>query len=240
MLNQNNGGSYNLNIFDSPEKAASSLARKIIDQSLEIIKKKGQCVWAVSGGSTILKFYDAMAANHEILKELSSNLTVIWVDERVVPHSDKNSNFGNAYNYFWSDYEGAQLIPVPYNEIAEQAAEQYNSILYEKGIESGDIDIIILGMGSDGHTASLFPHNRTLNEKNKNVIAVEDSSVQLRRVSISYPFINSSDHIYLFFYGDEKAQTFRQAIRSGSVDEYPILGIKKEKLNIYTDQNPAL
>ncbi|WP_234571683.1 6-phosphogluconolactonase [Rhodohalobacter sp. 614A] len=237
MLNQQNDGSFNLNIFDSPENAASSLAQQIIDQTLEIIEKQGSCVWAVSGGSTITKLYDALLLHDEALREICNKLTVIWVDERVVPHTHQDSNFGSAYNYFWSKYKDANLIPVPYQQDAEEAAKVYDSVLSENGVEPGNVDITILGMGTDGHTASLFPGNSALMERNKKIVFVEDSSVQQPRVSLTFPFINSSRHIYLLFYGAGKAHTFQQAVNSGSVDDYPVLGIKRANLGIYIDQD---
>lgn len=222
--------------FDSAEDAAHSLARKITAQSETAIQQNGRCVWAVSGGSSILKLYDALSLQQNKLIEFGQNLIIIWVDERLVPHDHKRSNYGNAYNYFWNLFESARLIPVPYNRSPEQAAYQYETILEENGIGRGNIDVTILGMGTDGHTASLFPDNVVLNEKERNIVPVVDSSVEDPRISMTFPLINSSKSIYLFYYGAEKAKTMKQAALSRNVDQYPILGIDKNKLVVYSDR----
>lgn len=224
-------------LFDSAEIAASFLAGRIIDQTKFFIQQNGKCVWAVSGGNSIHKLYSALKEYKSDLKAFSKNLTVMWVDERVVPHTDENSNFGNAYKDFWKFFDDVQLIPVPYHKEIDQAAYQYAELLSENGIEDGDVDITVLGMGADGHTASLFPNSKALKEESSKIVGVDDPSLQQPRVSLTYPFINSSKAIYLYFYGEEKAGTFRQAELSGDVDSYPILGIDHQKMEIYSDRD---
>lgn len=230
-----NSGYSHILFFDSPDEAASSLAERIIAQTQSAIKKNGRCVWAVSGGSTILKFYDALFAHANQINEFGDELIVFWVDERAVPHSHSSSNYGTAYEYFWKNMNKVQLIPVPYHEELSSCRNGYDEILNQNGIEKGTVNITILGMGTDGHTASLFPENPVLKEQKKKIVTVEDPSVDLPRISMTFSFINSSDSIYLFFYGNKKAETFRQAVISNTIDNYPILGIDKKKLQIYTD-----
>lgn len=228
---------WNFIFFDSIEKAASALTKEIITKTEKTIQQKGRSVWAVSGGSSILRLYDALLEHKEKIIEFGERLTVIWVDERVVPHSHERSNYGNACDYFWNLFERVKLVPVPYSPVPEQAAIQYNSILRENGIDKGGIDVNILGMGTDGHTASLFPKNMVLNEKEKDIVSVIDPSVEDPRITMTFPFINSSEAIYLFFYGSEKAETLKQASLSGKVEQYPILGINRNKLVIYSNQD---
>ncbi len=224
------------NTLKNAEQSAASLTEKIIDQTKKTIAEKGRCVWAVSGGSSILKIYDTLSDHKDFFNEFGKFITVTWVDERVVPHTHQKSNFGSAKSYFWDRIENIQLIPVPFEKNADQSATTFSSILKKEGIGRGDIDVMILGMGSDGHTASLFPNNEMVNEKNKNVVPVSDPSVEVERVSMTYPLINSSKQIYLYFYGEEKGETIRRAIQSGDINQYPILGIDWNKTQVYTDQ----
>ena len=228
---------YSLNTFDTPISAAKVLVSSIIDLTDDFIQKKGSCVWALSGGSSIEKIYDELSEHSDILKRWPGKLKIIWVDERYVSHKSEQSNYGNALNYFWKNYKEIQLIPVPYREDADQSAREYDMLLSKEGIEIGDIDITILGMGSDGHTASLFPESRALNENKRKVIAVKDSEVRLDRISLSFPMINASAYIFLYFYGPEKTKTFKEALFDKRIRKYPVLGIDKTKLEIYTDQN---
>lgn len=230
-----NSGYNHFHLFDTPDEAAFALTSKIIAQTRLTINKKGSCVWGISGGSTILKLYDALLTYEDPIKEFGEKLMVFWVDERSVPHTHKNSNFGNAYEYFWKKFKKVQLIPVPYRENVEASRQEYDEILSKNGIKKGDVDITILGMGVDGHTASLFPKNSVLEEQKEKIIAVKDPSVDQPRISMSFSFINSSASIYLVFFGKEKANTFRKALLSGTINNYPILGIDPNKLEVYTD-----
>lgn len=225
-----------LNTFKTPERAASLLAEEVIDQTKKAIDEKGRCVWAVSGGSSILKIYDALSDYKNFFGEFGKFITVTWVDERVVPHTHEKSNFGSAKNYFWNKFENVQLIPVSFKQGADQSSKAFKSALQKEGIQRGAIDVMILGMGSDGHTASLFPYNERLNEKTKDIVPVSDPSVEVERISMTYPLINSSGQIYLYFYGEEKGETIRRAMQSGDQDKYPILGIDWNKTQVYTDQ----
>lgn len=226
-----------IHILDSPESAATALAERMINQTRTVIQQNDRCVWAVSGGSSILKLYNALEEFDNVLKSFSKKLIVLWVDERAVPHTYESSNFGNAYKHFWRNYENVRLIPVPYHKKTDRAAREYEETLRKNEIETGDIDIAILGMGADGHTASLFPGNKALKEERANVVRVDDPSVEEPRVSLTFPFINASKSIYLFFYGKEKAETFQQAELSGDINTYPVMGIDKNRMEIYTDQN---
>lgn len=227
----------NVNSFDTPQAAATALAGTIINKTRSIIQQKGRCVWAVSGGSSILKIYDVLTDHSKQIKEFGSNLIVTWVDERAVPHSHRSSNFGNAREHFWYNFEQVQCIPVPFRKNVKQSAREFESFLHENNVESGELDITILGMGTDGHTASLFPRNKALQEHRKVIVAVDDPSVELPRVSMTFPFINSSDSIFLYFYGEKKGEIFHKAVHSGSMEEYPVLGIQMDKVEIYSDQD---
>lgn len=227
----------NINSFDTPQAAAIALAENTINRTRSIIQQKGRCVWAVSGGSSILKIYDALTDHSKQIKEFGSNLIVTWVDERAVPHSHQSSNFGNAREHFWYNFEQVHCIPVPFRENVNHSAREFQSVLHKNNIERGDLDITILGMGTDGHTASLFPGNKVLKEHRKDVIAVEDPSVEQPRISMTFPMINSSNSIYLYLYGTEKGRTLREAVQSGQMEEYPILGIDNDKAEIYSDQD---
>ncbi|MDR9409719.1 MAG: 6-phosphogluconolactonase, partial [Balneolaceae bacterium] len=159
-----------IHILDSPESAATALAERMINQTRTAIQQNDRCVWAVSGGSSILKLYNALEEFDDELKSFSKKLIVLWVDERAVPHTNESSNFGKAYKQFWRNYENVRLIPVPYHKNSDRAAREYEETLIKNGIEKDGIDITILGMGTDGHTASLFPENKTLKEENVKVL----------------------------------------------------------------------
>ena len=233
----NNGsGSQRVQSHDTPEEAAEALTDLLLKESKEHIEKKGRCVWAVSGGSSIHKIYDELLRRSGEWDQLKDNLLVTWVDERHVPHSSEFSNFGNADRAFWRLVGGVELLNVPHLETAKESARKYAEILEEKGIGRGDIDIIILGMGTDGHVASLFPNSEALQVKEANIVENYYKGVEHTRITMTYPMINLSERIFLYFYGSDKADVFKKAMKSGNLKDYPVNGIDMEKLRIFTDQ----
>lgn len=226
---------YSFNTFQTPILAAERLAELVLSRTEQAIQKNSRCVWAISGGNSILKIYDALLAREDRFIELSEHLIVLWVDERHVPHSHPDSNFGNAYSYFWNKFEKVRLIPVPYQSNLEESASAYNKKLDELYIGNKEIDITFLGMGGDGHTASLFPNSKALFEEENEITTANANDLNLshNRISMSYSLLNSSKSIFLYFYGPEKNQVLKKAIQSKDISRYPILGIKKENLQIY-------
>jgi 6-phosphogluconolactonase len=222
--------------FRTAESAANELAEEILDYSTKIILKKGRCTWAMSGGSSIMKLYDALNRLTKPNDGLWKHLIVCWVDERHVPHEHNESNFGNAYRCFWNQINGSLLIPVPYYQSPGISVEEYQKNLSAYGIgQTIDIDFLILGMGADGHTASLFPNKNTYGvwDSDKYVISTEHKG--MARISLNYSLLNRSEKIRFFAYGAEKGTTFNMAIEEMNRDKYPFLGINKYKSLFYVD-----
>lgn len=228
-----NSDIYTVHTYQSSKNAAQSLTDQLLKQTKRTIQTKNKCVWAVSGGGSILKIYDSLYNRKEEFLELEENIIVLWVDERHVPHSNQHSNFGTAISYFWNNFERAELIPVPYYKDLQQSIDQYKQKFMDFKIDVGGIDITILGMGEDGHTASLFPNSEALRERQKLVTGIENSNLKHNRTTLTYPLINSSNHIFLFFYGKKKEETWTKALQSGDKNRYPILGISPENLEVY-------
>lgn len=227
----------NMYVSQSLEQTAANLAADILHCTKETIKKKGRCVWALSGGSSILKFYDALTGQPGPGPDVWSRLVVCWVDERHVPHEHEESNYGNANRYFWKHTEGPVLIPVPWHASLELSAKEYQNKLSDHGIEQGgDIDILLLGMGTDGHIASLFPYSDSLQVQSSNVTAGILQKEGINRITMTYPMINHSQKIKLFAYGAEKGATFRKAFKQMNKQKYPVLGINFNNCMFYVDE----
>ena len=94
----------------------------------------------------------------------------------------------------------------------------------------------ILGMGTDGHVASLFPGHQQLLEKHEDVASVRYDKVEQPRVTMTFPMINASDSILLYFYGTEKGEVFKKALHAGDIGQYPVCGLQSRKLHAFTDQ----
>jgi len=162
---------------------------------------------ALSGGNTPKRFYQLLST-----PEFSQNINwkkvfILFSDERYVPHSDAESNF-NMASKAWLDH-----IPIPHKNIFAipvSSTPKKDAAVYEALVKkiTADtkyaFDLILLGMGTDGHTASLFPGNEILKEKKRLVKEVFVEEKNMYRISFTLPLLNRAKQILLLVHGDEK------------------------------------
>ena len=190
------------------------------------IKEKGFFTIAFSGGSSPSKLY-SLLATYEYASRMNWGKTYIfWSDERFVSREDDDSNYKLAYKQLLStaSIRESHIFPVPVNgtpsEVAKLYEEQIISFFKFKGRTfftpntTPVFDIVLLGMGGDGHTASLFPKSPALNEKQKLIVAVKAPSYAPVRDRISFTFklINNAKDILMLIPGKEKQKLIKQLI----------------------------
>jgi 6-phosphogluconolactonase len=155
---------------------------------------------------------------------------LFWVDERYVPHDSPNSNYKLAADTFLTKVpipkENVHPIPTDYADL-DSAAKQYEKTLRSVfGISSGKqpkFDLIILGMGSDGHTASLLP-NANINYDTKDLVcSIHPSGQTINRISLTPRVICVASKFIVLVSGEEKAKTLKEVL-TGTPDKirYPI------------------
>jgi 6-phosphogluconolactonase len=166
---------------------------------------------AISGGSTP-RYMHQMLAKEPYLSDIPWAKThIFWVDERCVPENDPASNFGLARKDFLDQ------VPIPQNQIhtmpgevsPEKGAEIYENVLIDffylqKG-KSPVFDLIFLGTGKDGHTASLFPGQKALDEMEQLVIPVKGGDPHVNRLTITFNVLNHTKRILFMVSGKNKA-----------------------------------
>lgn len=196
---------------------------KWVEIAQESIQEKQAFFVALSGGSTPKKIFQLLTTDYKNHLDWSK-VYLFWSDERAVPPSDPASNFHMAM------YEGGlEKLPIPTHQVFRMVAEEElekNAALYEKVIfdtlGAHPFDLIMLGMGEDGHTASLFPHTQALKEKDKWVVPNYIPAKKTWRMTFTYPCINSARHIYLYVLGPDKAGPLEKVFNSLSQpDLYP-------------------
>ncbi|KZV46876.1 putative 6-phosphogluconolactonase 4, chloroplastic-like [Dorcoceras hygrometricum] len=223
-------------VFESEEELAVSLAMHTADLCSEISKERDSFTVVLSGGSLVKSLRKLLEPPYidsvDWLK-----WRVFWVDERVVPKDHPDSNYLLAYNDFLSK------IPIPIGNVyaindalsAEGAADDYETCLRHlvktKIIESSEdntfpkFDLMLLGMGPDGHIASLFPGHPLVQEKEKWVTSIKDSpKPPPERISFTLPVINSSAHVALVVAGAGKASAVYSAL--GDVSNSEVLPVQ--------------
>lgn len=198
-------------IFPDEHELSRAAASHIALIAEQAVRKRGIFFVALSGGSLMKIVGDGLKS-----LQLSAGIdwlswNVFWADERVVPQENRDSNFMAARENFlrFVPIPAGQVFPVDTSAGALEGAKQYASTLSRIMNADGApprFDLILLGIGEDGHTASLFPGRRALEEKKKLVIPVFDSpKPPLERVTMTLPVINSARHVVFIAKGPGKA-----------------------------------
>jgi 6-phosphogluconolactonase len=219
------------NIATDADDLAFKAAELFTASAREHVDQKGCFVVALSGGSTPRGMHRLLATPPALTEVPWEHTHLFWVDERCVPASDPESNLGTAWRDLLRD------LPIPRENIhfirgdfpPEEAAEEYQMELTQffhlgKG-EFPVFDLIFLGMGKDGHTASLFPGQNALKEESRLVIAVKGGTPHVGRTTMTYPVLNRARRIVFLVAGIEKAETVR-ALLEGEQPELPAAKIK--------------
>lgn len=204
-----------------------NLLELILDIAQEAIAQNDAFYWAISGGSTPLPLFDLMIQEKNSLDW--SKVYTFWVDERCVAPDHVDSNFGMAHKKL------LQFLPLHYFRIEanqddlEMAAKNYEQILQkivplaDNGIPA--LDLVLLGMGDDGHTASLFPETSVLMEKERLVAPVYVEKLKSWRLTLSYPMINQAKSKIIPIKGKSKKALFNE-IQELEYAKYPVQGIQ--------------
>lgn len=211
-----------LHVLPDPEAVASAAAEALERICHSTIKEHGVCNVAVSGGTTPLLFFKRLVADHS--KTLDwGKVHWFWVDERCVPPDDPESNYGAAL----------RVLLVPLNVPAENvhrikgelgpeaAAADYRQELRSNLKHKADFphfDLIVLGVGEDGHTASLFPGGAELESGEVVVKSVSPDGVE--RVSLSLPVLNAAKHVIFLATGASKSNILLRVLE-GADPEVP-------------------
>ena len=220
---------------DSPTLhiAAADYFLKIYQQSIE---EQNVFHVALSGGTTPKYLFQLLAKSPYAENITWSKVHVYFGDERFVPHTHDDSNFKMASQALLDHVElpQANIHKVATDlATAQLAAEDYQSIMNElllKDVNGApQFDLVLLGLGPDGHTASLFPETEILQQQDKLCDAVFVKKFDSWRISITFPVINHAKHILLLSEGEGKIDIVKELVKSEHNEEkYPVQMIKPE------------
>lgn len=218
--------------FRSPVLLAEGLALKVARQLSDAISERGTAVLVVSGGRSPVAFFQ-----HLVKQSLDwSNVVVSLADERWVPVEHADSNAGLLKRYLLQGPAAKAQFLSLYSAAAnlEQAAEHADRLL----AELPSIDVLILGMGDDGHTASLFPNSPNLEEAlkpdgSRRCWPMLAPTVPRQRLSMSRALLASAKNTVLSISGQSKLTTLSAALAGDDVAEMPIRAFLQPTLEIY-------
>jgi 6-phosphogluconolactonase len=201
-------------------------ADRVVDRAVSAIATRGRFDWALAGGSTPEALYRLLASPDYVGRVDWSRVHFFWGDERCVPPEHPDSNYRMARLALLD-----ALAPSPENvhrmagELPPRlAAERYEAELERCfGLRVGDgfpeLDLILLGMGGDGHTASLFPGTPGLAESRRWVIDNPIESLGVTRLTLTFPVLDAAAHVLFLVAGADKAERLAQVLSGASVTE---------------------
>ncbi|MDR3023027.1 6-phosphogluconolactonase [Chryseobacterium sp.] len=231
----------NITVFDDLEKLYTEAADAFVGLSKKSIQKNDRFVVALSGGSSPKAIFKLLATPQYAEQIEWNKVYFFWVDERWVPLNDDKSNFR------MTDEALLSQVPVDKNHIfpmyAEGKTPEDYAKTYEEQIRSvlgneGVFDFILLGMGDDGHTASLFPGEEVLNEKEKWVSAYYLKPQEMFRITLTAPVINNAENILVIAFGESKKHALNEVLNGEyNPSLYPLQLIeKKDGYHFFTDE----
>ena len=204
--------------FGDAEQLANAGAELFVNVAAESTKARGRFRVALSGGSTPKRVYELLATGGYSSRIDWEHVDIFWGDERYVPADDRESN------YRMTDQALLQHVPVPEENIhpvpteispPEDAAEAYGEDIRRTFGDPASVpqfDLVYLGLGTNGHTASLFPHSPALKETSRLVLADFVPEVNTWRISMSVPLLNRGRTVAFLIEGQQKAQVLRDVL----------------------------
>lgn len=226
-----------IKIFNDIDTLSQSAAALFVQTAQRSIETQGRFTVALTGGSSPVQLYKLLAS-HPYVEDVDwTKVYVFWGDERWVPLTDDKSNAKMAYETLLTH------VPIPESHIfpmwaadttPEVYAKVYEALLVKHLGANPQFDLILLGMGEDGHTASLFPHTAVLKEDNKWVEAYYLEAQQMYRITLTAPLINQAKTIAFITYGKGKAKALHEVLHGPSnPDLYPSQLIQPNHGEVY-------
>jgi 6-phosphogluconolactonase len=240
--------STEIRISTTPQELFAAAAEEVAHSVNEAVSERGRFTLALSGGSTPKSLYNLLATNARTSLPWDK-MFFFWGDERHVPPTDADSN------YRMVDEAMLSKVPVPTGNVFRFAAENPDAAAVAQAYEetlrkffelkAGELprfDLIFLGLGPDGHTASLFPGTAGLQEKSRLVIANWVEKLKTSRLSFTYPVLNAGRTVAFLVSGTDKAAVLHTVLEENAPGEqYPakLVQPKDGKLIWFLDRAAA-
>lgn len=220
----------NIEIVSDSENLAQRSLDFFIADAQKAIKVRNTFNVAISGGHTPRRFFELLGEMPEAKKLPWDKIHLFWVDERYVPPDSQQSNYKLAADTFLPKVaipeENIHRIPTEYSDF-KAAASCYEEIIRSVfGLQKSQIpefDLIVLGMGAEGHTGSLFPNSYAPFVKEDLTCVVYVLDEKLNRITLTHPVLCAASHLVVLVSGKEKADIVKEVL-TGEPDEvrYPI------------------
>lgn len=210
---------FELRVLPDPPEAAEAAARELVAAFSDALADHGRFRVAFSGGSTPRLLFDRLAgAAFRPLVDWA-RARIFFVDERCVPSEDERSNYRLAKEHLFDPLHvpPENVFRMRGEEEPQRAAEEYEALL-QREFPSADpaprFDFILLGLGPDGHTASLFPETRAVEETRRWVAANHVPKLGEWRLTLTLPVLNAGRRVVFLVVGEEKRSAVSRVLRA--------------------------
>jgi 6-phosphogluconolactonase len=218
----------NVEVLADPRAVAEAASERFVEVAARAIDAAGRFLVAISGGSTPEPFFRKLGSPAYLDRIDWERVQVFWADERCVAPGESESNYAMAKEALLDqvDVRPGHVHRIRGEDDPETAAIEYERLLRRAfgtsegppRAESGSrLDLVVLGMGEDGHTASLFPGSPAVGETERWVVPVTAPAPPLRRVSMTPPVLNAAGERLFLVTGESKAPALAR-VRQGSED----------------------
>lgn len=217
-----------VHVYSNPTEVARGAARLFVDYAWQSIARDGQFMVALSGGSTPQMLFQFLASEEFRGQVDWAKVHIFWGDERAVPPTDPESNYGMARR------ELLIRVPIPQENVHRMEAEKasigraahdYEGVL-RKYLELDErgfprFHLIFLGMGKDGHTASLFPGTRVTRQTSRWVSTPMVPKLNMQRMTLTLPVLDAAFRVIFLIVGPDKAEILRDVLEGKADPPYP-------------------
>lgn len=214
-----------LHIQPTPALLSKNLAEWMTASIEAVLKEKDQCTWVLTGGNSPKALYALLATEPYRSRINWNKLHIFWGDERAVPFSDERNNARMSFESFLN------LVPVVKGQVhimqtdidPTSSAAAYEQILHHYfGSTGQSFDIVLSGMGDDGHTLSLFPGTAVIHEKDAWVKAFYLEPQKMYRITLTAPIVNRAGKVVFLAFGAGKAHALKEVLEGApNPDVYP-------------------
>jgi 6-phosphogluconolactonase len=239
-----------LRIFSTSEDLFGAAAELVATLAQEAISQRRCFSVALAGGSTPRRLYELLASEPYRAKIDWRNCEVFWGDERAVPPEHSESNYKLASDSL------LQQVPVDAAKVhrmrgeatdLERAALEYQrEIATVFGVSATEtpppLDLVLLGIGEDGHTASLFPYTAAIRESERWIVANDVSQQKMHRLTMTLPIINRARHVLFLVVGESKAAVLEEILEGPpDFERLPTQAVRPDngKLHWFVDFSAA-
>jgi 6-phosphogluconolactonase len=234
-----------LHIQKDATAVSQELAEWITHTIETTLQKQDRFTWVVTGGNSPKLLYELLSAAPYKERINWEKMHIFWGDERAVPYADSRNNARMTFEQLLDRVPvvKAQVHVMKTDITPEAAAADYEQLLHQYFPEDGtSFDLVLNGMGDDGHTLSLFPHTAVIHEAKAWVTSFYLAPQEMYRITLTAPIVNRAHKVAFLTFGSNKAHALQEVLKGArNVDQYPsqIIQPASGELHWFVDEAAA-